>query len=626
MMRQSLFCFLLLFFFFEHQAFSSSSSSSPSTNSNKKISDNDLKSSIDEKSRLQSPSAVTFLYELYEHEIYNPSTERWTSRRFTQSPISGGGGRDSTSLDPQSCTPPRNYLFSGEWKIDMAGETRDGFGWEYYAGKYDGLGRRRRRWVRELRRISSSSSSSSSVLIDKTTDKRKKSIQQQKARTKAQIARSRDRNMFQTLQKQYNFKGFGWSFYKSLLFMRSFGAAIRLPLSSNLDFYDQHAAWPYISTSTYFGYPWVVATFLNASLPVEAIKYIIGGVVWKLQWSMAVFSALSRSVVEALVWMILSPWRLIVGAMQTITELTGRADNEKQDKKIMDSLITIIRDENKESNNESIDNGDIQMESFIELSNSTDVNSETDMMSVSANALKKSPRGGASQADANEAPRMKRLTLFGNEVPSFHRPYSIEYSTIQKRVGICVSWRVSKERGYEYRCNFFLTCLPTIVFWQQLQEERNRRLREMQQFRAKIFGSDVTKKKAVSASNKSISKRSSKNSVLSSFFCDHSSTLGFSSGWPLPFDPFFSFNLMLSLSGFYYGWLLNFISSLFSVRKSPGSSKSNKKSSTAATKADKNEIIGEDSVTEFGDVVSSIETKSEVSDFGEKGKRPVECK
>lgn len=43
------------------------------------------------------PSAVTFLYELYEHEIYNPSTDSWTSRRFTQSPITGGGGRDSTS-------------------------------------------------------------------------------------------------------------------------------------------------------------------------------------------------------------------------------------------------------------------------------------------------------------------------------------------------------------------------------------------------------------------------------------------------------------------------------------------------------------------------------------------------
>ena len=108
----------------------------------------------------QSSSSVTFLYELYEHEIHNPKTNTWTSRRFTQSPITGGGGRDSTSLNPQDCNPPRNYVFAGEWKIDMARST-DGFGWEYYVGKYDGLGRRRRRWVRSLIRVSSGSSGSS---------------------------------------------------------------------------------------------------------------------------------------------------------------------------------------------------------------------------------------------------------------------------------------------------------------------------------------------------------------------------------------------------------------------------------------------------------------------------------
>ncbi len=104
----------------------------------------------DGNDRHPSSSSLAFLYELYEHEIFNPKSNTWASRRFTQSPTTGGGGRDSTSLDPQSCAPPRNYVFDGEWKIDMADRdnTRDGFGWEYYVGKYDGLGRRRRRWVR----------------------------------------------------------------------------------------------------------------------------------------------------------------------------------------------------------------------------------------------------------------------------------------------------------------------------------------------------------------------------------------------------------------------------------------------------------------------------------------------
>jgi len=611
--------FCVLLFFIAHQAFSSSPlSRSPSTNNNQYTTSTDSKSvTDDEKSgnkapRLQSSSSVTFLYELYEHEIYNPSTDSWTSRRFTQSPITGGGGRDSTSLDPQSCTPPRNYLFNGEWKIDMAGETRDGFGWEYYVGKYDGLGRRRRRWVRGLRRISSGSN----VILNKSSGKKKKTIQQQKA----QVARSRDTTLVQRIQQQYNFKGFGWSFYKSLLFMRSFGAAIRLPLSSNLDFYDNHRAWPYISTTTYFGYPWVIATFLNASLPVEAIKYIIGGALWKIQWSLAVFSALTRSIVEALVWIILSPLRLSTGAVQTITALAGRTDYEKQDKKIADSLISIIH-ENKDTS-ESTDNTDIKMESFIELSNTTSVNTVNDV-SVSANTVMDSPRGGATTKSA----RKKRLTLFGNEVPTFHRPYSIEYSsTIQQRVGVCVSWRMSKERGYEYRCNFFFSCLPTILFWQQLGEERNRRIREIQQLKAKVFGSGQSTKKPAIASSKAIAKKSSKNSALSSFVSEHSGALGFSTGWPLPMDPFFSFNLLVTLSGFYYGWLLKFIGSLFSVRESQDTSKP-KKSTTPPTKAEKSEMKA--NVHEELDAITSTEAihrESEVSGSEQKKKMPVECK
>mmetsp|Transcript_6126 Transcript_6126/g.8933 ORF Transcript_6126/g.8933 Transcript_6126/m.8933 type:complete len:624 (-) Transcript_6126:890-2761(-) len=623
MMRHVLFCVLLCLI--AHQVSSSPPSRLPSSNNNQYSSVDTTSTTNDEKSsdtapRLQSSSAVTFLYELYEHEIYNPSTDRWSSTRFTQSPITGGGGRDSTSLDPQSCTPPRNYLFNGEWKIDMAGETRDGFGWEYYVGKYDGLGRRRRRWVRELRRISSGSN----VILNKSSGKKqkKKTIQQQK---KAQVARSRDTSLFQTIQQQYNFKGFGWSFYKSLLFKRSFGAAIRLPLSSNLDFYDQHTAWPYISTSTYFGYPWIIATFFNASLPVEAIKYVVGGAVWKVQWSLAVFSASTRSIVEALVWILLSPWRLTVGAMQTITALVGTTDYEKQDKKIADSLISIIH-ENKETS-ASIDNTDIKMESFIELSNSTDMNAVNDVP-VSANTVVESPRGGAAPKSST---RKKRLTLFGNEVPTFHRPFSIEYSsTIQQRVGVCVSWRVTKERGYEYRCNFFLTCLPTILFWQQLGEERNRKIREMQQLKAKVFGSGESKKNSVSASPKSIAKRSSKNSALSSFFSQHSGALGFSSGWPLPTDPFFSLNLMMSLSGFYYGWILKSIGSLFSVRESQPTPKSKpKKSSTPTIKAEKSEIKADihDAIDDAITYSETIPRESEVSDSEqEKKKKAVECK
>ena len=151
------------------------------------------------------------------------------------------------------------------------GETRDGFGWEYYVGRYDGLGRRRRRWLRTLRRIGGSGTHNNNMAAKLDTarsstdrkggrsapSKATKSIQQ---KTSSQHHSS----LLHDLREQYNFKGFGWTFYKSLLTKRGVGFAFRVPLSSNFDFYDRHLAWPFISTSTYFGYPWVMATFLNA--------------------------------------------------------------------------------------------------------------------------------------------------------------------------------------------------------------------------------------------------------------------------------------------------------------------------------------------------------------------------
>ena len=71
---------------------------------------------------------------------------------------------------------------------------------------------------------------------------------------------------------------------------------------------------------------------------------------------------------------------------------------------------------------------------------------------------------------------------------------------------------------------------------------------------------DDNKKDASSRSKLSKSKSSS---AISTFLSDHYTTLGMSAGWPLPVHPFFNLNLMLSLSGFYYAWLLKAIRLLF---------------------------------------------------------------
>lgn len=512
-------------------------------------------------------SSVTFLYELYEQEIFDPGTNSWTSRRFTQSPITGGGGRDSTSLDPQSCSPPRNYLFDGEWKIDMASESRDGFGWEYYVGKYDGLGRRRRRWVRTLRRVSSLSSVGVAA---------KKSIEKKRQLTTllAKDTKSYHPSLLRAIKDQYNFKGFGWSLHKSLIFVRSVGATFRIPLSANFDFYDKYLAAPYISWSTYVGYPLMIATFLNASIPLEAIRWLIGGVIWKVQWLLAVISASIRLGLEALIWIVLWPFRLWKAWTQLIMGFVARGTKTPQEEESMQSTIDGIDEAvncnatEKSNIVESSDGPIVRIETHIEINNTSEYESAT--------AVVDSPRGGAASNIAQLSPfRKKHLTIFGNEVPTFHRTSSVEYSsTIQERIGVCISWRVSRERGYEYRWNYFYTCLPTQLFWGHLEEERKRRAKAVRRSLMGIWGKRIDSSSQKVAENdddtrikesNSRSNSQSKPPILSSFLSEHSSTLGISSGFPLPVDPYFNISLLLSSSAFYYGWLLKSIRKLFEL-------------------------------------------------------------
>eukprot|EP00584_Thalassiosira_punctigera_P018500 CAMPEP_0172554992 /NCGR_PEP_ID=MMETSP1067-20121228/57459_1 /TAXON_ID=265564 ORGANISM="Thalassiosira punctigera, Strain Tpunct2005C2" /NCGR_SAMPLE_ID=MMETSP1067 /ASSEMBLY_ACC=CAM_ASM_000444 /LENGTH=719 /DNA_ID=CAMNT_0013343483 /DNA_START=261 /DNA_END=2421 /DNA_ORIENTATION=+ len=556
-------------------------------------------------SRQPKSSSVTFLYELYEHEIYEPKTDGWSSRRFTQSPVAGGGGRDSTSLDPQSCAPPRNYLFDGEWKIDMTGsagrddQVRDGFGWEYYVGRYDGLGRRRRRWVRNLRRVATPDIAVAAKLHAMQKSKEKLSSKETTKKNNNGPS-SRRSDLLKATRDQYSFKGFGWSLYKSLVRADAVGASFRVPLSANFDSYDKFLAAPYVSSAVYFGYPWVIANFWSASVPLEAVRWAMGAVGWKVRWGLAVTSAFVRGFVEAVIWVILGPWRVWSSSLRLMTILANRfwSKNKPEEEIIhaseaeVDATIRNITD--------SIEGtAAVSIETHIELNNSSEYGGNGDMpeMVPVTTAVVDSPRGGASSnATALVAPLSlgkRHITVSGNEVPAFRYPKSVEYSsTCQERIGVTVSWRVSRERGYEYRCHLVYTCLPTLFFWRRLEGEWKRRVEAALGHYTGIWG--VKRRNAPSSSAKHNEEKSIEGSegadgkdavivrsqstspswsgsnnqltilpLLRSFLSDHSSTLGISGGWPMPFHPYFSFNLMLSLSGFYYGWLVRYVRALF---------------------------------------------------------------
>ena len=470
--------------------------------------------------------------------------------------------------------------------------TRDGFGWEYYVGKYDGLGRRRRRWVRSLVRIRRRTSGSAYKSMEnnkRVVDAaRKKSMNRSGSMSTSVSGRDakkkntamNTRSRMRVLQDQYNFKGFGWSVNKSLLHARAFGTTFRLPLSANFDSYDRYFAAPYISASTYFGYPWVAAALLNASLPVEAVKWILGGVIWKLQWGIAVLSALTRGVVELSIWVFLWPWRLWMATFQLMGVFTSRRfiiktqdeDDARKNDSARDRVAT-------QSVNKSGDKLNVSIETHIEIQDEGEIMSAT--TSAATAAVIDSPRGGASSIAPLSFFAKKHLTMFGNEIPTFHRTTSLAYSsTIQERIGVAVSWRVSRQRGCEYRCNFFFTCMPTRLFWEQVDEERKKHVdsvrrivsvwkstRSGQTSQKSIVNKEIEDKDAIRSEAKSISKSRPKSqslsSALTSFLNDHSSTIGISGGWPMPTPPHFAFNLVLSMSGFYIGWLSTYIRSIF---------------------------------------------------------------
>jgi hypothetical protein len=431
--------------------------------------------------------------------------------------------------------------------------------------------------------------------LNSSSKKKQTNINQKQQK---QQVKKNNNSILRSIQEQYNFKGFGWSFNKSLIFLHSIGATLRIPLSANFDSYEQYRAAPFISTGIYFGYPWAVATMLNASLPIEALRWLIAGILYKIQWGLAVVSASIRLCIEVVLYVILWPWRVwstLLKAMTRVLEssrVIPRQEQQQQKQHDVDPTNTaelIVND---------TDGGTIvSIETHIELNtnnnnNNSSLNNEVeeDDDSVTVVSVIDSPRGGGGGGESGRRRntssdgvtsekimvpfflRKEHRTILGHEVPPYHRSTTIEYSsTIQERLGVSMSWRMSRNRGYEYRCNFFFSCMPTRSFWKQLEEERKRRLdsllvrRKKEKVSAMIPPFDVvtTTDDKIGTTNLDSSRYIQNiRSILPSFLTEHYSAVGLSTGWPLPMEPYYALSLVLSMSGFYYGWLMDYIRSI----------------------------------------------------------------
>ena len=77
------------------------------------------------------------------------------------------------------------------------------------------------------------------------------------------------------MQDDWNFKGFGWSFYKSAIFKKSCGVAFRIPLTSNFDIWERHPEWPSLSMSVAIYYPLTAGIFVSGSVNAAWAKWAL---------------------------------------------------------------------------------------------------------------------------------------------------------------------------------------------------------------------------------------------------------------------------------------------------------------------------------------------------------------
>jgi hypothetical protein len=246
-------------------------------------------------------AATSSVYQLTETEVYDGMNRVWKAASAdSSSDTSTGSGTAAstaaaatgrwTDVAGRACQAPDKIVadpgkeFVGDWKI-VTGSGRDAYGWEYSsqstsASNAAEIPIRRRTWLRTLQPVSTtvSKASTSVAAVSKAT----KTTKTNKTTTTKRRSRRQRGPLpqfllpsvwIQTVQDDFNFKGFGWSFYKSLQFADSVGVALKLPLTYNFDTWERHPALPSIGSAVCVYYPATIILFLNGSMRVEWLKW-----------------------------------------------------------------------------------------------------------------------------------------------------------------------------------------------------------------------------------------------------------------------------------------------------------------------------------------------------------------
>jgi hypothetical protein len=445
-------------------------------------------------------SSSSRLVEVYEHEFYSKTNQVWIGGTGTSKNNTLVSRWSSTSIPndkvkhlppPSELSPPKGYIYEGEWMIDMTSERKDDLGWEYYLDEKEDekIGRRRRRWLRTVVKKPTEVHS-----VREGDRERKQTLSQSSATTsipqmdpkyhlpnKAYL-------FFQPFRDSFNFKGYGLSLYKSLIYS-SFGLTLRMPITTHFDIFEMRPYIPSIATSMSFSCrPYKLVFNLNCSLPVEVIKTIWWIV---LDWTMWMFK-IAMSLLETVVIDLF--WKLVcIKCIGKILEFGQR---------LMDGVVRSGANGISRTDDSFHPKKGLRAEDVVLIS-----------------------RHGA--------------TILGRQYPKIPLKRSIVYSqnTVQ-RLGVTAAMHLSHEKGLEFRYTWWNTYFSTVEYYQSL-------------IKSWFKGITVPPVPAVASLQSYLSHLQQREQIKQLNIRLLNALFGILWGGFTPEAPYYSCTAMLSMSGFY---------------------------------------------------------------------------
>lgn len=353
-------------------------------------------------------------------------TEIWDGSKWQPAQWMDSLGEKAVSSPDDTPLPAKASKWTSGWKI-VVGESKDG--WKY-TWKRPHQGIRERIWLRTYEMKTKNTHA-------KRTKHSNENALTSSLETEEDSLVVREGPYFempqwmQAVRDDFNFKGFGWTFYKSLLRTSSAGVAFRFPITFNFDTFDRNPQLPSCSGSiAMYNNPWCLGLFLSVSFRLEFLQWFTRRLV--------------EQMVAAVLWVF---WILFVRNLgMCFSLLSYPVTHEWKHFAVVPEYVSYMW-----------------------------------------------TRGGV------EKPHYKR--------------------TVEERLGLSASWRVTQGKGFEFRRSCWHSVAPTLT---SLWEES---------FVGKLFLG---------------------NMEPPAWLLRHSATFGLSTATPTPNEPYFSSNIILSLSGYYF--------------------------------------------------------------------------